>query len=42
MKTEEFVKEMKKIYKETKVVLTKSQKKIKKYANRNKKEAVEY
>jgi len=33
---------MKKIYKETKVVLKKSQEEIKKYADRNRKKVVEY
>jgi len=42
VKAEEFVKKMKKMHKEVKVVLTKSQEKMKKYANRNRKEAVEY
>jgi len=41
-KTEEFVKKMKKIYKEAKVMLKKSQEEIKKYADRNKKETVKY
>ena len=42
MKAEEFVKKMKEIYEETKVALKKSQKEMKKYTDRNKKEAVEY
>ena len=42
VKAEEFVKEIKKIYKETKVALTKLQKEIKIYMDRNRKEAVEY
>ena len=41
-KVEEFVKEMKEIYKEVKAVLKKLQKEIKKYVNRNRKKAVEY
>ena len=41
-KTEEFVKEIKKIYKETKVILKKSQEESKEYTDRNKKETVEY
>jgi len=42
VKAEEFVKEMKKMHKEAKVALTKSQEKMKKYANRNRKKVVEY
>jgi len=41
-KVEEFVKKMKKMYKETKVALKKSQKEMKRYADRNRKEAIEY
>jgi len=41
-KAEEFVKEIKKIYKEVKAMLTKSQEKMKKYTDRNRKKAVEY
>ena len=41
-KAEEFVKEIKKIHKEAKVVLKKSQEEIKKYTDRNEKEAIEY
>jgi len=41
-KAEEFVKEMKKMHEEAKVALKKSQKERKKYANRNRKEIVEY
>jgi len=36
------VKEIKKIHKEAKVVLKKSQEEIKKYTDRNEKEAIEY
>ena len=42
MKTGEFVIEMKEMYEEAKVTLRKLQKKIKRYANRNRKKAVEY
>ena len=42
VKTEEFVKEMKEMHEEAKAVLTKLQKEIKKYVDRNRKEAVEY
>ena len=42
IKTEEFVKEVKEIYEKAKVVLRKSQKKIKKYIDRNEKKAEEY
>ena len=42
MKTEEFVKEIKEIYKKTKIVLVKLQEEMKKYADKNRKEAVEY
>jgi len=41
-KAEEFVKEIKKIYKEAKAALTKLQREMKKYVDRNRKEAVEY
>ena len=41
-KAEEFVKEIKKIHKEAKVVLKKSQEEIKKYTDRNRKETIEY
>jgi len=41
-KAEEFVKEMKKIHKEAKMILKKSQEEIKEYADRNKKDTVEY
>jgi len=41
-KTEEFVKEMKEMHEEAKAALRKSQEKMKKYVNRNRKEAVEY
>ena len=36
------MKEIKKMYKEAKVVLKKSQEEIKKYADRNRKETIEY
>ena len=36
------MKEKKEMYKEVKVILKKSQKKMKKYVNKNRKEAVEY
>jgi len=42
IKAEEFVKEMKEMYEKVKAVLKKSQEKMKKYTNRNRKEAVEY
>ena len=42
MKTEEFVKKIKEIHKEVKTTLKKSQRKIKKYTDRNRKIAVEY
>ena len=42
VKAQEFVKEIKKMYKEMKAVLKKSQKEMKKYIDRNRKEAVEY
>ena len=42
VKAEKFVKEIKKIHKETKAALTKLQKEIKKYMDRNRKEVVEY
>jgi len=41
-KTEEFVKEIKKIHKEVKATLTKLQREMKKYVDRNRKEAVKY
>ena len=41
-KIEEFVKEIKEIHEEAKVALRKSHEKMKKYVNRNRKEAVEY
>jgi len=41
-KVEKFVKKMKKIHEEAKAALKKLQEKMKKYANRNKKEVVEY
>jgi len=40
VKAKEFVKEIKKIYEKMKAVLKKLQEKIKKYINRNRKEAV--
>jgi len=42
VKVEKFVKEMQEIYKKAKVTLKKLQKKIKKYADKNRKEAMEY
>jgi len=42
MKAEEFVKEIKEIHKKAKVVLKKSQEEMKKYTDKNRKEAVEY
>ena len=42
MKVEESVKEMKEIYEEAKVALRKSQKEMKKYADRNREEVEEY
>ena len=42
IKAKEFVKEMKEMYEKVKAVLKKSQEKMKKYTNRNRKEAVEY
>ena len=42
VKVEEFVKEIKDRYKKAKVVLVKSQKEMKKYVDRNRKEAEEY
>jgi len=42
VKVKEFVKEMKKIHKKAKAILNKSQKKMKKYVDRNRKETVEY
>ena len=42
VKAEEFVKEIKDRHKEAKVVLVKLQEKIKRYADRNRKEAEEY
>jgi len=41
-KKEKYVKKMKKTHEKVKAVLTKSQEKMKKYADRNRKEAVEY
>ena len=41
-KVKDFVKEIKKMYKEAKAVLKKLQKKIKRYVDRNRKETVEY
>jgi len=41
-KKEKYVKKMKKAHEKVKAVLTKSQEKMKKYADRNRKEAVEY
>jgi len=41
-KTEEFMKEIKKIHKEVKATLTKLQREMKKYVDRNRKEAVKY
>jgi len=41
-KAEKFVKEIKKIHEETKAALRKSQKKMKKYADKNRKEVVDY
>ena len=41
-KIEEFVKKIKEVYEEAKVILKKSWEKMKKYVNRNRKEAVEY
>jgi len=42
VKVEKFVKEIKEIYKKAKVTLKKLQKMIKKYADKNRKEAMEY
>ena len=42
VKAEEFVKEIKKIYKEVRATLIKLQKEIKKYMDKNRKEIVEY
>ena len=42
VKAEKFVKEIKKIYKKAKVMLKKSQKEMKKYIDRNRKEKVLY
>ena len=42
MKPEEFVKEIKEMHEEAKTALRKLQEKIKKYADRNRKEVVEY
>jgi len=42
VKAEEVVKEMKEIHKKAKVALKKSQEEMKKYTDRNRKEAVEY
>jgi len=42
VKAEEFVKEMKEMHKKTKAALKKLQEEIKKYADRNRKETVEY
>ena len=42
VKAEKFVKEIKKIYKKAKVMLKKSQKEMKKYIDRNRKEKVVY
>jgi len=42
VKVKDFVKEIKKMYKEAKAVLKKLQKKIKRYVDRNRKETVEY
>jgi len=42
VKAEEFVKEMKEMYEKTKAVLIKSQEKMKKYTDRNRKKAKEY
>ena len=41
-KTKEFIKKMKEIYEKAKVALKKLQNEIKKYIDRNRKEAVEY
>jgi len=41
-KREKFVKEMKKVYEKAKMILVELQKKMKKYADRNRKEMVEY
>ena len=42
MKAEEFVKDVKEMHEEAKAALKKSQKKMKKYADRNRKEVIKY